>query len=214
MRLPIPLVLAVILPLSWVSICAGQANVGAAQEDAGAGAAAAVAISRPPPATRVEALLLKKRIVLVRGYTEIATLQADDGSAVRITAIELIDTTQRAREYGLAIEVSKGERHVVAYVDHDEIDEIVAAVGALSRFDNSASRMANFEASYRSRGGIDLTSFTDNGTRYASVRATQYLDPSNQLLVATASFRLVMLPDLARNLSDAKQVLDKAKAAE
>src|SRR5438876_521723 len=81
-----------------------------------------------PRATRVEAMLLKKGAVIVRGYTEVATLQGEDGSAVRITAIELSDTTHRAKEYGLAIEVSRGERRVVAYLDYDEIDEINTAL--------------------------------------------------------------------------------------
>jgi len=193
----------------FASNCLAQANAGAAGEEG----TTAVSVSRPPPATRVESLLLKKGIVLVRGYTEVATLQAEDGAAIRITAIELIDTTHRAREYGLAIEVWRGERHVVSYIDHDEIDDINAALSSINRLDASATHLANYEATYRSRGGVDLTSYSDNGSRFASLRTTQYLDPSNQQLVATATFRLTVLPDLQRNLNEAKQILDKAKAA-
>jgi len=66
------------------SNCLAQANAGAAGEEG----TTAVSVSRPPPATRVESLLLKKGIVLVRGYTEVATLQAEDGAAIVAETLE------------------------------------------------------------------------------------------------------------------------------
>lgn len=207
MRTPLRVVWIFALLISFAEAGFAQDNSTAPPE----AAQAVVAVPQPPPATRLEALQLKKGIVLVRGYTDVATLQAEDGS-VRVIAVELNDLSRQVKEFGLALEVSRGERRALCYVDYDEIEAIGSALESIGKLDNNATKLATFEASYRSRGGLDVTSFTDaQGTRMLSIRALQYLDPTGQLVLVTTHLRLSSLPDLTRQLADARAMLDKAK---
>src|SRR6266480_787869 len=45
----------------------------------------------PPPLTKLEAFAARKNVVIVKRFTDVGVVQSDDGSAVRITAVEFAD---------------------------------------------------------------------------------------------------------------------------
>src|SRR4051794_34686075 len=65
-----------------------------------------VVLNVPPPQTKLEKLSLAKGTLLTKGYTDIGTLQGEDGSTLRVTAIEIADANRRTRETGLAMQVA------------------------------------------------------------------------------------------------------------
>jgi len=187
-----------------------------ANEDAGS--AVQVVPNLPPPPTRIEAAQQRKGSVVVKGYSEIGVVQGQSGSAIRVLAVEVSDTTRGAKEYGVAIAVDRASgqftREVVSYLDYEEIDSLLGAIDALARLDNSATTLMNFDAIYRTHGDVELTSFTPtNGARGVALRCTQTIRPSGNIAWSTAYFTLSQLGDIRQQLIAAKLVLDKAKAA-
>src|SRR5438034_740112 len=48
-------------------------------------------VALPPPATQLEALAAAKERVIIKGYAKIGELNGDDGSIIRISAVEMTD---------------------------------------------------------------------------------------------------------------------------
>jgi hypothetical protein len=169
-----------------------------------------------PPQTRLEGLSAQRGIVLIKGYTDIGELQADDGAVVRLTAVQFADSSGQAKERGLAVSVeTRGEdaARALAYVDYDEIDPLAAALETLVKLDLAASPLSNVEGQFKTRGDLEFANHTSNGGRVMTVRATQILTPSGQVLSAAASFRPARLAEFRQQVMTAKETLDRSKDA-
>jgi hypothetical protein len=176
--------------------------------------------SPPPPGmeapTRLEALELRKNTVIVKGYTEVGKVDGEEGSSISVSAIELKDTTRNTKEMGLAIVAAQGgdtRRQAISYVDFDEITGLLNAIDYLAKPDPDATRLSAYEAQYRTRSNLEFVSFDNNNQRMISIRAVQVLFPSGEVTWSTASFRLTMLASIRKQISDAKDVLDKLREA-
>ena len=166
----------------------------------------------PPPQTRLEAIASQKGILITKGYTDIGEVQADDGSRVRLTAVSFNDARQ-SRETGIVISIEQrgNEGAVNAYVDADELDPLSEALDSLAKLDQGASPMANVEGVYRTRGDLEFTNHSSNGSRVVSVRATQILLPSAQVAQATATLRPARLAEIRQQIATAKETLNRPK---
>ncbi len=167
----------------------------------------------PPPQTRLEAIAAQKGIVITKGYTDLGEVQAEDGSRVRLTAVSFSDARQ-SRETGLvfSIEPRGGEEAtVIAYVDADEMDPLSEALDALAKLDQGASPMANVEGVYRTRGDLEFTNHSSNGSRVVSVRSTQILLPSGQVTQGSARLRPARLAEIRQQIATAKETLNRPK---
>jgi hypothetical protein len=164
----------------------------------------------PPPQTRLEAIAQQKGVIITKGYTDIGEVQADDGSRVRVTAVTFTDGRQ-AREAGVVVSIEQrgAESPVIAYVDADEIDPLAEALDALAKLDQGASPMANVEGVYRTRGDLEFTNHSSNGSRVVSVRTTQLLMPSGQTLQASATFRPARLGEIRQQMVNAKEMINR-----
>jgi len=164
--------------------------------------------------TRLESLELRKSTVIVKGYSEVGRVDGEDGSSITVSAIEMKDTTRGTREMGLAIVSTQGgdtRRSSVSYVDFDEITGLLAALDALAKPDPEATRLASYEAQYRTRSNLEFVGYDNNSQRMISVRAVQVIFPSGEVIWSTAHFRLTMLASIRKQISDAKEVLDKLR---
>lgn len=190
----------------------GQAEQGA---DGGAAATPMVVVSQPPPATRMDTMLASHGSLIIRGYTDIGSIQADDGSGFAVTAVELTDASRGQKEYGLAIGVKRPGRSVVsiqAYVDYDELDALSSAMDQLTRLDSTVTRLTAYEGRFRTKGDLEVANFADaNGARMVSIRGVQVLPETGQLVYATAYFPLARFTDVKQLVAAGKQALDKAR---
>ncbi|MGB7156908.1 MAG: hypothetical protein WBD40_02510 [Tepidisphaeraceae bacterium] len=181
------------------------------------GAEAAMPFFGPlPPQTRLEGLAAQRGIVLIKGYTDVGELQADDGAVVRLTAVQIADTMGQAKERGLAVSVeTRGEdgARALTYVDYDEIDALAAALETLVKLDLAASPLSNVQGQFKTRGDLEFANHTSNGGRVMTVRATQVLMPSGQVLSAAATFRPARLAEFRQQVMTARETLDRAKDA-
>jgi hypothetical protein len=167
----------------------------------------------PPPATRLEAIASQKGIVLTKGYTDVGELQADDGSRVRLTAVHFRDA-RGSIEQGLAVTLEQRGNDtgpVVVYVDLDELDGLSDALDALAKMEATASPLNNAEGVYRTRGDLEVTNHTSNGSRIVTIRATQIILPSGQVLQSSATLRPARLGEIRQQIATAKETLQHAR---
>jgi len=164
--------------------------------------------------TRLESLELRKNTVIIKGYSEIGRVDGEDGSSIVVSAIEMKDTTRGSHEMGLAIVAAQGgdnRRSAVSYVDFDEITTLLAAIDSLGKADAQATGLSAYEAQYRTRSNLEFVSYDNNNQRMISVRAVQVLFPSGEVTWSTAHFRLPLLASIRKQISDAKDTLDKLR---
>jgi hypothetical protein len=194
---------------------AAPGNAREAMEGAG-GAGGGYSVMVPPPLTRVEALAAQKGLVIVKGYTDVGTLIADDQSSVLVSAVQFSDG--RNKEHGVALHVSQPVEgrtvRTTAYVDEEEMDGLIAAIDSLSKLQDGASPMQHFDARYETRGTLELVSTNLNGGRVILIRALELRSGMEPPVVAQAPFFVSRLPELAQRLAAAKELLTKAKAAQ
>ena len=164
--------------------------------------------------TRLESLELRKSTIIVKGYSEVGKVDGEEGSSITVSAIEMKDTKIGSHEMGLAIVAAggaEGTRSAISYVDFEEIAALLTALDTLAKPDPAATRLSAYEAQYRTRSGLEFVSFDNNNQRMISVRAVQVIFPSGEVIWSTAHFRLATLASIRKQISDAKELLDKLR---
>jgi hypothetical protein len=175
---------------------------------AGVGAAQG-AQTEPAPEefpTRLEALLEKAGAVVVKGSTAVGSLSGGRGTAA-ITCWELIDAREGLREYGVSVSIRDNERpevEEVAYVDYDELDPLIQGLDHILKLENNATKLARFEAQYRTRGELSVFRFNTPGGYGAAVSIGGRRGP--RLVLRPTG--LVEFRDL---LESARDILDEAR---
>lgn len=168
--------------LACVVVCLGlvSAGLGGAQqvppvaEEDGVGPMVVVS-AKTLPQTKLEKLLERRGAVVVTGFTEVGTANGEDGSVLRVLSIEV--KAEEEREIGIALEITRGGgRTVVAYIDSDEAATVLGAMREMSRLERSVTSLARFDATFRSRGGLQLVSRDRDGARMMLVKCEQVSD--------------------------------------
>jgi hypothetical protein len=118
------------------------------------------------PRTKLEALELKMDIVVLRGFTQITTVEV---RGVRIDAVEMRALGIPLRAKGIIVALRETPDHAEdnrAFVDYEEIDQLLNAIDSLARVDETSTKLAGFEAHYHTDGDLELRVFrqTRSGT--------------------------------------------------
>lgn len=154
------------------------------------------------PRTTLEALEDKQTTVVLKGFTRITTLEI---RGIRVDAVEMREMGNVARAKGVAIVLREGsgrERDNRAFLDYDEIDPLISAIDVLNRVDETSTKLAGFEARYRTRGDFEMRVFRQTARGTALLLQTGLCEPATQTL---------SLDDLAKlkaMILEAKQRLD------
>jgi hypothetical protein len=122
-----------------------------------AGAAAAAAAAAPAPATKLEAFKPAAGSVLTFGYDELGSV---NNSSVDVR--EMRDT-KGGQVRGAVVTVKQGEyREENAFIDTDEIPELLRGIDALLAVQVNPTKFTNFEVRYLTRGELRLTAFNNS----------------------------------------------------
>jgi hypothetical protein len=159
------------------------------------------------PRTKLEAIEWQYERVLIKGFSQIATFTARDVE-VRVDAVELKDTATATRAIGLVIalrETDENPRENRSFVDYDEIDRLLQGLTAIGRVNESVTKLAGFEARYRTVGDLEFLVFRQSRSGIAASVTSGICER------VTAPLTLDDLDRLKANIVEAKTRLDEIK---
>ena len=163
------------------------------------------------PRTRLEMIDRLQGAVIIKGFTRITTVEV---RGVRIDAVEMRQLGRDSRFKGVVVSQREGQpvgdnRDRVtesrAFIDYDEIDALVSAIDVLSRVDETATKLAGFEARYRTSGDLEIAVFRQTRSGNAVLLSTGICDRVTGI---------VSLDDLAKikaMIQEAKSRLDEIR---
>ena len=103
--------------------------------------------------------------------------------AISVAAIMVTNVTSETETKGLLISPSEGTGGMRnAYVDYDEIPGLLSGIDYLASVDLATLKLANFAASYQTRGNLNVTVYSDVESKKAFISTgrlssdTQHLD--------------------------------------
>jgi hypothetical protein len=169
------------------------------------------------PRTRLEKLDRLQGAVVIKGFTRITTV---DVRGVRIDAVEMrpvgdgVRLAGIARVRGVVVSLREGqpigdnrERTVEsrAFIDYEEIDELLNAIDVMSRVDETATKLVGFEARYRTYGDLDIAVFRQTRSGNAVTLSTGICER------VTAALSLDDLAKVKAMIQEAKNRLDEIR---
>ena len=118
-------------------------------------AAAAAPAPPPPPATKVEGFRPAAGSVVTFGYNELGRI----GYNISVDARELSDA-RGATVRGVSVAIVESQyRSEQAFVDADELPELIRGIDALLAVKTNPTRFENFEVQYTTKGELQLIAF-------------------------------------------------------
>lgn len=115
--------------------------------------------------TKLESFEAKTGTVIVSGFTTAGEVRGGLRGGVTVEAVEFTDATSGTKMSGIRIEVSQGDdigTQSISFVDADEIDSLLKGIDYISKVDKSATKMNDFQADYKTRGDLTITTFSQS----------------------------------------------------
>ena len=154
------------------------------------------------PRTKLEALEDRHSTVIIKGFTRITTVEVP---GMRIDALEMREMGNVSRAKGIVVVLREGgerPRENRAFVDYEEIDPLLNAIDAISRVDETMTKLAGFEAKYRTLGDLEIAVFRQTRSGTAVIVTTGICD------LARATLSLDDLSKMKAMIQEAKGRLD------
>lgn len=157
------------------------------------------------PRTKLEALEERHSAVIIKGFTRITTVEV---RGVRVDAVEMREMGNVSRAKGVVISLREGGERPNenrAFIDYEELDALLNAIDAVSRIDETATRLAGFEARYKTLGDLEIGVFRQTQRGTAVMLTTGICDRATQTMT---------LDDLAKvkaMIQEAKTRLDELR---
>ena len=167
----------------------------------------------PAVTTKLGAVSSKPGVLLIRGSTEVGSVEgraADattDTGSVTVDAVTLTEVGTGAQTTGLAVTLDDGrDRSRSVWVDNDELGGLTHALDYLATVDSSAALTGGFEVAYRTRGALRIVTYGDAERVWASLSA----DGPSDVTVPLPRERLAALRSLVQR---AKLLVGRSRAA-
>ena len=160
------------------------------------------------PRTKLEAIEWRYQSVLIKGFTQIATINAR-GADIRLDAVDLKEASSPTRALGLVLALrEEGERpnENRSLVDYEEIDQLLRALDSVSKVNESVTKLVGFEARYRTLGDLEIAVFRQGRTSGTAASVTSGICEK-----VTAFLTLDDLERLKAHIVEAKARLDEIK---
>ena len=157
------------------------------------------------PRTKLEAIEDRHSAVVIKGFTRITTVEV---RGVRIDAVEMRELGNATRAKGLVVVLREGGERPNdnrAFVDYEEIDPLLNAIDAIARIDETVTKLAGFEARYKTQGDLEIGVFRQTSRGTAVVLTTGICDR------ATTPLSLDDLAKVRAMIQEAKARLDEIR---
>jgi hypothetical protein len=118
--------------------------------------------------TELEKFSAKTGVVTIMGYTDIGSILTDPSypkEGIFLQKRILGTPNNPATKKGILIKVSdfKGNSGR-SFIDEKEIDDLIAGLGYLSSVTKDITTLENFEVTYETVGGFNVTAYSSGGT--------------------------------------------------
>jgi hypothetical protein len=161
-----------------------------------------------PPADRLEGPQEKTGAVVIHGYSDIGTVSGDLGAQLTIKSHEFTDVNLGKKDYGISLTAMEGAqpfRTATCSIAYSEIDPLLRGLDHLGKVEKSVTKLANFEASYRTQDSLCVTILNGpDGKIQALVEAGRFHP-------VRVTCNLELLAQLRGLIQQAKTVLDEAQ---
>ncbi len=163
------------------------------------------------PRTKLEAVESRYEKILIKGFSSIANLNVRS-VMVRLDAVEMKDSASPLRAMGIVISLrffppeNQPPRENRSYIDYEEIDSLLKAMESVAKVSESATKLASFEARYRTVGDFEVIVF-----RQGRASGTAASISSGICEKVTALLTLDELETLRAHIIEAKARLDEIK---
>lgn len=157
------------------------------------------------PRTKLEAFDERYGTVVVKGFTQVNSI---DVRGVRVDAVELRDTARATRVSGIVVALSGSNERPQenrAFIDYEEIDGLLAGIDAVSRVNESMTKLAGFEGKYRTLGDFEVSVFRQTRSGNAVSLTTGVCEQ------ARLTMSLDELMKVRAMIAEAKAKIDEAK---
>ncbi|HET6973797.1 MAG TPA: hypothetical protein VFH96_07200 [Pyrinomonadaceae bacterium] len=157
------------------------------------------------PRTKLEAIEDRHSTVVIKGFSTITTVEV---RGVRIDAIEMRELGNVARAKGLVVVLREGGERPEdnrAFVDYEEIEPLLNAIDAIGRVDESITKLAGFEARYKTQGDLQIAVFRQTARGTAVILTTGICNR------ATTTLTLDDLAKVRALIQEAKARLDEIR---
>ena len=135
------------------------------------------------PRTKLEALEDRQGSIVLRGFTRITTLEI---RGVRVDAVEMREMGNTDRAKGAVVVLQREREGRIednrAFIDYEELDPLLNAIDKLSRVDETLTKLAGFEAHYRTLGDFEVRVFRQTRSGTAVTLQTGICDYTTQSL--------------------------------
>ena len=120
--------------------------------------------------------------VILKGFTRITTVEI---RGMRIDAVEMRQIGGTFRYKGVVVSLREAQpvgdnrtrtEESRAFIDYEEIDPLLNAIDAMSRVDETATKLAGFEARYRTKGDLEIAVFRQTRSGNAVLMTTGICD--------------------------------------
>ena len=151
------------------------------------------------PKSRLEVFEERTGAVLIRGTDEIGAAPGKIGG-VTVKCRETRDAGTNQREFGVIATVVQADGlEDTTYVDYDELEALIRNLDYVSKVDWSITSLSHFEASYVSRSGLKVATYSSRRT--GMIEAVVL---SNRLVRSRSFMTIAQLSQLRVLLEQAK----------
>lgn len=115
--------------------------------------------------TKLSLATEKASAIVVRGFSHVGSVRPEVGSVSVFSETVIVQGSPPSTLTGAAVEISRaGIGSVRVLIDADEIPALIRALDYLASVDGKVTRESDFEATYVTRGGLELSVFSAEGT--------------------------------------------------
>jgi hypothetical protein len=158
----------------------------------------------PAPKTRLEAFTRSGGDIVLRELTDTGTIEARGTVTVAAIIMRNLTSGTEAKGIALTVRTAAASREALGYVDHDEIESLLAGIDTVARIDPATVKLAKFEAAYQTRGDIRVLMFNTDGVAGNTLASVEL----GRVAGMRADFKFEDLARLRRFVATAKAILD------
>ena len=163
------------------------------------------------PRTKLEMLDRLQGSVIIKGFTRITTVEL---RGIRVDAVDMRQLGGNWHFKGVVLALREAQpvgdnrqrtEESRAFIDYDEIDPLLNAIDVMARIDETTTKLAGFEARYRTLGDLEIAVFRQTRSGNAVMMTTGICDR------VTGTLSLDELAKVKAMIQEAKGRLDEIR---